>query len=147
MVLSEYKENGYEISIDKSKLDIDLIHDYLCHRSYWAQGRSREVVNKSIDNSFCLGVYWTGQQVGFARVVTDFATFAWLCDFFILETHRGKGLGVRLLKAVVVHPEMQRVKMILLATADAHELYRRYGDFKQLEIPDKWMIRRNIAAY
>ena len=100
--------------------------------SYWAQGRSFEAVQKSVEHSLCFGVYAGRQQVGFARVVTDYATFAWLCDVFILESHRGKGLGKRLIECVVAHPELQSVRF-MLATRDAHELYRRYGG---LELAD-----------
>ena len=131
----------YTISTNKDLLDIDLIHAYLKHQSYWAQGRSRETVQRSIENSLCFGVYQGRQHVGFARVVTDFATFSWICDVFILETHRGKGLGKRLIQAIVSHPDLQNDNRFLLATRDAHELYRKYGGFETLPMPDKWMVR------
>ena len=133
----------YTISTDPARLDAGFIHDYLAHVSYWAQGRPLEVVQKSLDNSLCFGVYLGAEQVGLARVVTDYATFAWVCDVFIAEAHRGRKLGKRLIECVVAHPNLQGLKQILLATRDAHELYRRYGGFESLHAPEKWMIRRN----
>ena len=115
--------------------------DYLYEESYWAQGRSIETVRKSIEHSLCFGVYAAGQQVGFARVVTDYATFAWLADVFILESHRGLGLSKWLVECIVTHPDLQNLKNFLLATKDAHELYRRYGGFDILETQGKWMYR------
>ncbi|MCP4417215.1 MAG: GNAT family N-acetyltransferase [Chloroflexi bacterium] len=138
----EYQRGDYVISTDKTKLDTALIHDYLSRQSYWAQGRSREVVVKSIKHSLCFGVYSATQQVGFARVVTDYATFSWVCDLFILETHRGHSLGKWLVECIVGYPELQEVKQSLLATQDAHELYRHYGGFQSLQAPEKWMVRR-----
>ena len=133
--------NGYTISTDKDRLDIPLIHEYLSQHSYWAKGRPLDVVQRSIQNSLCFGVYQDEEQVGFARVVTDYATFSWLCDFFILESHRGRGLGKWLIATIVEHPELQSAKQFLLATRDAHELYRQYGGFKELHMPGKWMVR------
>jgi GNAT superfamily N-acetyltransferase len=133
---------GYTISSDKSRLDVALIHDYLSRRSYWAEGRPLEVVRRSIEHSLCFGVYGPDGQVGFARVVTDCATFAWLADVFILEEHRGRGLGKWLIETAVAHPDLQGLKLFLLATRDAHELYRRYGGFEALPKPERWMVRR-----
>lgn len=126
-------------------MDIDFIHEYLCNHSYWARGRSRSVVEKSIQNSLCFGVFDGEQQVGFARVVTDLVTFAWLCDVFIAETHRDLGLGKRLIESVVSHPDMEALKLILLATSDAHSLYNAYGQFEKLRSIDKWMARYKDA--
>ena len=131
----------YEISTDKTRLDLELIHDYLSNRSYWAQGRSLEATKESIEHSLCFGLYDGNQQVGFARVVTDYATFAWLCDVFVIESHRGRGLGKAMVARAVAHPELQGLKLFLLATRDAHELYRQYGGFKALQEPEKWMVR------
>ena len=131
----------FSISTDKTRLNIALIHEYLSQRSYWARGRSFDVVRKSIEHSLCFGLYRGDEQVGFARVVTDGATFAWLCDVFILESVRGRGLGKRLVQAVVDHPELQGLRRIMLATQDAHELYQRYGGFTNLQSPDRWMER------
>ena len=137
----EYHQGKFSILTDHKQMNIDFIHDYLCNQSYWAQGRSRAVVEKSIQNSLCFGVFEGKKQVGFARIVSDYSTFAWLCDVFIAESYRGQGLGKWLVKSVTSHPEMEAVKSILLATSDAHELYRKYGDFKSLKAIDKWMIR------
>lgn len=130
-----------EISNDRSRLDIAYIHRYLSEECYWSRGRSREIVEKSIANSLCFGVYSDGRQIGFARVVSDYATFAWLCDVFIDAACRGQGLGKQLIAAVVAHPELQGMRNFILATRDAHELYRRYGGFAPLNAPDRWMAR------
>jgi GNAT superfamily N-acetyltransferase len=140
--LFEAQRNGYAISTDKAKLDVDAIHAYLSERSYWAEGRPREVMEKAIANSLCFGVYDGERQAGFARVVTDYATFAWLCDVFILEDYRGRGLGKWLVETVTTHPTLAKLRRILLATYDAHELYRRYGGFETLPGPEYWMVRR-----
>ena len=132
---------NFTIDTEKSKLDLDFIHDYLCNQSYWAQGRPREVVEKSIEHSLCFGVYEINRQVGFARTVTDYSTFAWLCDVFIAESHQGNGLGKWLIECVIAHPDLQTIKNIILATSDAHELYRQHGGFEPLAVPEKWMHR------
>lgn len=137
----EYHQGKFSILTDRKQLNINFIHDYLCNQSYWAQGRSREVVEKSIRNSLCFGVFEGERQVGFARIVSDYITFAWLCDVFIAKSHRGQGLGKWLIKSVISHPDVESVKFILLATSDAHELYRKYGDFDSLQSIDKWMVR------
>ncbi len=138
----EEQRNGYTLSTDPARLDISAIHDYLSQRSYWAQGRSRQVVERSITNSLCFGIYAPdGSQVGFARVVTDYATFAWLCDVFILENARGLGLSKWLVQAVTAHPDLQGLRNFVLATRDAHELYRRYGGFESFQSPERWMAR------
>ena len=140
MAVTEYQRGNYVISTDKTKLDLKLIHEFLSQRSYWAQGRSLTTVQNSIEQSLCFGVYNGVQQIGFARVVTDYATFAWLCDVFILETHRGKNLGKWLIECVTAYPDLQG--RFVLATRDAHELYRRYGGFENLPTPERWMARR-----
>lgn len=140
----EYQRDAFTISTDKSRLDLPLIHEYLSQRSYWAQGRTLEAVQRSIEHSLCFGVYEGERQVGFARVVTDYATFAWLCDVFILESHRGHGLGKWLVACLVAHPELQGLRRWMLATRDAHELYRRYGGFETLKAPERWMERTTI---
>ena len=140
----EYQRDDYTISTDKTRLNLGLVFDYLSHTAYWAQGRPLAKVSKSIEHSLCFGVYKGAEQVGFARVVTDYATFAWLCDVFILEPHRGRGLGKWLITCIVRHPELQGLGIFLLATRDAHELYRRYGGFKDLESPKRWMVRRDV---
>jgi GNAT superfamily N-acetyltransferase len=142
VTILEMQRDSYLLSTDKSRLDVQLIHSFLSKESYWAQGRSLEVVQKSIENSICFGVYDGRQQVGFARVVTDCATFAWLCDVFILPSHRGLSLGKWLIDNVVSHPELAGLRLMILATRDAHELYRQYGGFEVLDAPERWMIRR-----
>jgi GNAT superfamily N-acetyltransferase len=115
----------YEISDDPARLDLEVV-ERLLHGTYWAERRPREVIEKSIARSLCLGVYRRGAQVGFARVVTDGATFAWICDVVIAEAHRGGGLGKQLVAAIVAHPEIAEVRQ-LLATRDAHSLYEPFG--------------------
>ena len=138
----EYQRGNFIISTDRAKLDAGFIHDYLCYQSYWAQERPLGVVKKSIENSLCFGVYDGVQQVGFARIVTDGATFGWLCDVFIADGYKGRGLGKWLIETIVSHSDVQTLKIVLLATRDAHELYHQYGGFDALEVPSKWMIRR-----
>jgi GNAT superfamily N-acetyltransferase len=138
----EPQSDSYRISTDKALLHLDVIHGYLSGQSYWAAGRSLETVKRSVENSLCFGVYdAAGRQAGFARVITDFATFGWLCDVFILEEHKGKGLGKRLVQEIVSCPELQPLKRMQLATRDAHGLYRRYGGFNPLAHPEWWMER------
>lgn len=133
----------YTISTDPALLDVPFIHKFLSEEAYWALGRPYETVVRSVENSLCFGVYHGAQQVGFARVVTDYATFAWLCDVFIIPTERGKGLSKRLVQAVVSHPMLAGLRRMMLATRDAHELYRRYGEFEALRTPERWMERFN----
>jgi len=124
----------YEISTDPTRLDRELIHRFLSEESYWAKGRPREIVDSSIEHSMCFGIYKAdgGGQVGFARVVTDRCTFAWLADVFVVDEHRKQGLGKRLVETILAHPELAGIKRWLLGTADAHTLYSRYG-FNQTE--------------
>jgi GNAT superfamily N-acetyltransferase len=118
----------YEISTSRERLDVDRIHRFLSTEAYWSPGVAREVVERSIAGSLPFGVYSEdGEQVGFARVVTDYATFAWLADVYIESAHRGHGLGKRLVAEVVEHPDLQGIRRWMLGTADAHELYRRFG--------------------
>lgn len=129
----------YRVSADKTMLDIDAIHEFLSTRSYWARGRTRETVVRSIENSLCFGVYDArGKMVAFARVATDCAVFSYLMDVFVLEGHRGRGLGKKLMDYITSFPPLQGLKRWQLATADAHGLYRRYG-FRELAEPEKHM--------
>ena len=137
----EVERDGYTISTDKARLDRNWVHEWLSQRSYWAQGRSRELQEQAIENSLCFGIYAGARQVGFARVVTDFATFGWLCDVIVDESERGRGLGKWLITTIVAYPDLTSLRRLLLATRDAHELYRRYGGFDALAIPDRWMSR------
>ncbi len=136
----EWRRGEYWISTDRNQLELRLIHEFLSQRSYWALGRSFETMKRSLENSLNFGVYKGEEQIGFARVVTDYATFAWLADVFILEEHRGQGLAKWLLAVITSHPQLQGFRRWVLATSDAHELYRRYG-FAELNDPGRWMER------
>lgn len=118
----------YEISTDPARLDVDAIHAYLA-RSYWSPGIPREIVARAVRNSLCFGAYErrTGKQVGLTRVVTDHATFAYLCDVYVLEEHRGQGLGKAMMRAAMAHPALAGARRAMLATRDAHGLYRQCG--------------------
>ena len=135
---NEWQRGEYVISTDKDRLDSAFIHNFLSNNSYWAIGRDFEVVERSISNSFNFGLYKDNQQIGFARVVTDYATFAWLADVFVLDEHRGQGLGKWLVEVIVSHPKLQGFRRWLLATKDAHELYGRFG-FTELHDASRWM--------
>jgi len=128
----------YEISTDVTRLDRALIHRFLHDDSYWATGVPREVVDRAIDNSLCFGLYRDGAQVGFARVVSDRAAIAYLADVFVLEEHRGRGLGKRLIETVMAHPDLQGLRRFFLGTADAHALYEQFG-FRPLAEPGRMM--------
>ena len=142
MAQHEHHRDCYTISTDKARLDVGTIHRYLSEESYWAEGRPRQVVETSIEHSLCFGVYGPDeQQAGFARVVTDGVTFAWICDLFILKSHRGVGLGKWLLETILAAPRIKDVKRWMLATRDAHGLYRGYGDFQPLDHPEALMMR------
>ena len=132
------RRGDFLISTAPGLLDVPLIHDFLANRSYWAAGRPLDVVRRALDNSLCFGLYERGRQVGLARVVTDRATFAWLCDVFVLEAYRGKGLSKWLIESVVGHPALRSLRRVLLGTRDAHGLYERYG-FTPLADPDRFM--------
>lgn len=139
-------EAFYEISTDKERLQFDVIQRFLADDSYWAQNRTPEQTRRAIENSICFGVYSGDAQIGFARVVSDLATFAYLGDVFILEEFRGKGLSKRLMKAILAHPELQGLRRWILATADAHGLYEQYG-FSALKHPERWMELPAPDAY
>lgn len=133
--------DGYLLSDDPARLDVGVIHGYLA-RSYWAAGIPREIVERSVRNSLCVGLYTAaGEQVGLVRVVTDFATFAWLADVFVLEAHRGRGLSKAMMRAVMAHPDLQTVRRLTLATRDAHGLYAQFG-FTPLATPETQMEKR-----
>lgn len=128
-----------EISTDPALLDIDAIHTALA-ASYWAAGRSREVVERSLASSLCFGAYDGRHQIGLARIVTDRATFAYLCDVYVEPSHRGRGIGKRLMEAVVAHPDLQGLRRFQLVTRDAHGLYEQFG-FASLAQPERHMER------
>lgn len=128
---------AYTISTDKNALNIPYIHQFLV-TSYWAEGIPVEVVQRSIEGSLCFGVYKNGQQVGFARVISDMATFAYLSDVFIDESQRGQGLGKWLVEVILQYPSLQGLRRFMLATRDAHGLYAQYG-FTSLSAVERWM--------
>jgi GNAT superfamily N-acetyltransferase len=143
----------YSITTERNKMDIDFIHSFLV-RSYWAEGITKEVVARSVNGSLCFGVFRNGslsqdsadEQVGFARMVTDEATFAYLADVFIIESHRGKGLSKWLMEVILAHPGLQGLRRIMLATRDAHGLYLQSG-FTPLHNPERWMQIHNPNVY
>lgn len=134
----EIHDGDLLISDDKALLDRALIHGFLSERSYWAQGVSRDIVERAIDQSLCFGIYSGGRQTGFARVVTDSTTFAWLADVFVIETERGHGLSKMLITAVLAHPRLQGLRRFMLATLDAHGLYTQFG-FQPVKKPETFM--------
>lgn len=127
-----------EISTENSRLDIPLIHKYLSEESYWGKGIPLKTLKTSIDNSLCFGIYLYEQQIGFARIISDKATFAYLADVFILDKYRGYGYSKLLIEAIKHHPDLQGLRRWMLATADAHSLYEKFG-FKALSKPDRMM--------
>jgi GNAT superfamily N-acetyltransferase len=142
----EIRENGLLISDDPALLDRALIFDFLRNRSYWAQEVTREILDRSLENSLCFGVYLDAKQIGFARVVTDFATFAWLADVFVVEEKRGQSFSKKLVTAVLAHPRLQGLRRFMLGTRDAHGLYARFG-FKPLAHPERFMEIRSESSY
>jgi GNAT superfamily N-acetyltransferase len=122
-----WRRGDYAISTDRSRLDLDAIHAYLSEEAYWSPGVPRKVVERSVEHSLNFGLYRGEDQAGFARVVTDYATFAWLADVFVLPGHRGAGLGKWLVETAVSHPELRGLRRWILATGDAHGLYARFG--------------------
>lgn len=124
--MSQVESQSIEVTTDRSRLDLDVIHGFLT-RSYWARGIPRETVARSIEHSLCFGAFDEDRQVGFARVISDRATFAYICDVFALESHQGGGVGKSLMAAIMSHPELQGLRRWTLFTRDAHGLYRQYG--------------------
>ena len=139
--LFETHRDQFTISTDPTRLDVDAITDMLA-RAYWAQGRTREMITRYLQHSLAFGLYDGSRQIGLARVVSDYTTFAWLCDVFIHEDYRGQGLGKWLMGTVHSHPDLQDLKRWMLATNDAHGLYRQFG-WVPLEPPERWMMKVN----
>lgn len=142
----EIERDGFVVSTDRSRLDIDAVHRFLVEESYWARERTIEQTSTAIENSICFGLYVGEKQVGFARVVSDKATFAYLGDVFILEEYRGRGLSKWLMQVIVDHPELQGLRRWVLATQDAHGLYEQFG-FGPLKFPERWMEKAAPNAY
>jgi hypothetical protein len=141
----EYRKGEFLISTDPSQLDVNIIHGFL-RDSYWAKGIPREVVNRSIQNSLCFGLFADRQQIGFARVISDYATYAYLADVFVLESYRGLGLAKWLMECVVGHPNLQGLRRWTLGTRDAHGLYAQFG-FTPLAKPDRFMELYDAEVY
>jgi GNAT superfamily N-acetyltransferase len=135
----------YYVSTDKSKLQLDVIHNFL-KQSYWAKDIPMEKIKTAIEHALCFGVYHGNKQVGFARVVTDYAVIGYIGDVFILEEERGKGLSKMLMQEIIRHPQLQILRRIILATRDAHGLYSQFG-FTSLVYPERWMERARPDAY
>ena len=153
--MGDRRRGDYVISTDQARLDFDVIHDYLT-QSYWSPGIPRATVERAARNSMAFGVYYVPaagdarsdnwEQVGFGRVITDRTTFAYLADVFVLEAHRGRGLGVWLVETISAHPELQGLRRWVLATRDAHGLYARFG-FTPVKEPARWMERVDREVY
>jgi GNAT superfamily N-acetyltransferase len=144
--MDDRMSRDYEISTARERLDVERVHRFLSTEAYWSPGVARAVVERSIEGSLPFGVYSPGgDQVGFARVVTDYATFAWVADVYIEAEHRGHGLGKRLVEAILAHPDLQGLRRWMLATADAHGLYRQYG-FAALKGVQRFMALESGAA-
>ena len=139
MMTREWRRGEYLISTDKQRVDLAVVHGYLT-RSYWAEGIPREIVQRSIEHSLVFGVYKGAEQVGFARIISDLATFAYLADVFILEAYRGQGLSVWLMECIVAHPDLQGLRRWTLFTRDAHGLYEKVG-FKRATSAERLMER------
>jgi GNAT superfamily N-acetyltransferase len=133
-----FLDKGYSISADKSLIDFDRVYHYLEHESYWAKGVTAERLKKAIENSMCFVILKQNELAGFTRVVTDKATFAYICDVFVLEQHRRLGLSKWLMQTIIQHPELQGLRRWSLATLDAHKLYEQFG-FVPLSKPERWM--------
>ena len=132
-------KDRFTLTTDRSTLDLDIVHAYLV-RSYWKEGVAKERIARYIQHSLCFILLDNGQQIGFARAVTDHTDFAYLADVFILEAYQGQGLGKWMLSAILEHPDFQELGMFLLATRDAHGFYRQFG-FEEIENSQRWMIK------
>lgn len=134
------------LSTDKTKLDIDSIHQFLSTKAYWALNIPKDKVRTTIQNSLCFGVYIDEKQIGFAKIISDFSTIAYLGDVYILEEYRGNGLSKWLIETIMAHPDLQGLRRWILLTGDAHGLYRRFG-WTDIAEPSKWMELHNKNVY
>lgn len=142
----EWQNGEFTVSTDKSRLQFDIIQSFLANGSYWAKNRKPEQTRTAIEHSICFGLYHDDRQIGFARVVSDQATFAYLGDVFVIEEFRGRGLSKWLMETIIAHPDLQGLRRWVLATRDAHGLYEQYG-FGELVHPDRWMELTAPGAY
>ena len=146
MQVAEFRRGEFVISSDPARLDANVIYDFLTN-CYWAKGIPRELVARSIEHALCFGIYdGSGAQVGFARVISDFATVAYLGDVFVLESHRGRGLSKWMMECILQHPALQNLRRWILLTRDAHELYRKFG-FTALKSPERYMELHRPDVY
>ncbi len=134
----EWRKGDFVISTDLTRIDVQTVHRYLNAESYWAAGIPLDVFRRSIEHALCFGLYKDSEQAGFGRVITDYATFAYLGDVFVLEAYRGQGLSKWLMSVIRRHPDLQGLRRWMLATRDAHGLYAQFG-FSPLSAPDRWM--------
>jgi len=142
----EHGRGEFLVSTDPSRLNLDVIHNFLTN-CYWAKGVPRDVVARSIEHALCFGVYdGSGAQVGFARVISDFATVAYVGDVFVLDSHRGRGLGKWLMESITQHPALQGLRRWILTTRDAHGLYAQVG-FTPVKFPERYMERHDPRVY
>ena len=141
----EYRKDEFTLSTDRRRFDLGVIHSFLTE-SYWAKGISREIVARSMENSLCFGIYTRDRQVGFARVISDFATYAYIADVFVLDAFRGRGLGKWLMESIMRHPRLQGLRRWSIVTSDAHGLYAQFG-FKALKQPENYMERHDEEIY
>ena len=142
----QWQKEKYLITTDTDKVDIDVIHQYLSKQSYWAKGIPRETVARSVQHSICFSVLHEDALIGFARVTSDHATVAYVGDVFVLRAHRGQGLSKWLMECIIAHPELQSLRRWMLATADAHGLYAKFG-FTALKAPERWMEKHDMDVY
>jgi GNAT superfamily N-acetyltransferase len=142
----EHRRGEFFISTDPARLDVAMIYEFLTN-CYWAKGIPRDVVTRAIEHSLCFGIYdGSGVQVGFARVISDFSTIAYLGDVFVLESHRGRGLSKWMMEYITQHPSLQNLRRWILLTRDAHGLYRQFG-FTPIAVPDRYMELHNPKVY
>ena len=146
MTYPSWQRDEYEIDTDPARLDLDLTYRFLSEEAYWSQGVPREILERAVGNSMVFGAYKDGGQAGFVRVVSDKATFAWICDVFVLPEHRGQGLGKYLMECVMAHPDLQGLRRWMLATRDAHGLYQQYG-FTELHDATRFMEKWDPEIY
>ena len=144
-IITEQK-GDYLITTDKTKLNLKVIHNYLSNESYWSQNIPFEIVKAATENSLNFGLFFKEKQIGYARIVSDFATTAYLADVFVLKEFRGQGLSKWLMKIIMNHPDLQGLRRWILATKDAHGLYKQFG-WKPMAAPERWMEKHNPDVY